>query len=81
MQVTQPEYGRTAPSQASRDPPNTSRVNLHLWILRFFSPIGQEGEHTDSRDHNEASNVTKVTNSHHDMWGHLLEGSGGPKLS
>ena len=59
MQVAQPEHGHTAPSQASHDPPNTSKVNLHLWILRFSSPIGQKGEHMDSWAHNEASSVTK----------------------
>jgi hypothetical protein len=34
----------------------------------------------DSWAHNEATNVTKMPNFHYDMWGHLLEGSGGPKL-
>ena len=74
MQVAQPEHGLTAPSQASYDPPNTSRVNVHPWIPRFSSLIGQKGEHTNSWAHNEASNVTKVSNLHYDTWGHLLEG-------
>ena len=73
MQVAQPEHGLTTPSQASYDPPNTSRVNLHLWILRFSSPIGQKGEHMDSWAHNEAINVTEAANTLYDMWGHLLE--------
>ena len=74
MQVAQHEYGPTAPSQASYDPPNTSRVNLHPWIPRFSSLIGQKGEHTNSWAHNEASNVIEVA-MHTPR--HLLEGSSG----
>jgi len=76
MQDAQPLYGPTAPSQTSHDPANTSRVDLYLWIPRFCSIIGQKGEHTNSWAHNEASNVTKVSNLHYDTWGHLLEGGG-----
>jgi hypothetical protein len=71
----------TAPSQASHDPPNTSRVNLYPWIPRFSSCIDQKGEHTDLWAHNEASSVTKVPNLHYDTWGHLLEGGDMAHLS
>ena len=34
----------------------------------------------DSWAHNEAINVTEAANTLYDMWGHLLEGSGGAQL-
>ena len=34
----------------------------------------------DSWAHNEAFNVTEAANTLYDMWGHLLEGSGGAQL-
>ena len=53
------------------------RVIPHPWITLVFGLKGGRSCHIDSWAHNEASNVTEVANTLHNMWGHLLEASGG----
>jgi hypothetical protein len=67
MQVAQPAYGPTRPFQGGRIHVKYPRAIPHPWITLVFCLKGGGWSHTDSWAHNEASNVTKMANTLHDI--------------
>ena len=74
-------HGPTSPCHMTRIHAKPPKANLHPWITFVFSFKGERSKHMDSWAHNEATDVTQACNIHYDMWGTLLEESGGANLS